>query len=403
MTRKSGYGIVMKNGLSKSFGTRVVRTNCSTGSQSRRTHKMDKAKAIRIAYFISAHGFGHAARACAVMEALHKARPSVHFDVFTRVPRWFFEGSLEGTFTYHSVLTDVGVVQTNALTEDLEKTIAHLDAFYPLNPALISGLARDVVRRNCRLVLCDISPLGIAVARRAGIPSVLIENFTWDWIYAGYARIEPRIARHVDYLSGVFASADHHIQTEPVCSRCPANLVTLPFGRRQRQSRETTRERFGIQPDEKTVIITMGGFREDHSFLDKLKQRKTIHFLIPGITKELVKEDNLTLIPFHSDYHHPDLVHASDAVIGKVGYGIIAETYEAGIPFGFIPRTGSPESEVLATFVRREMPGLPITEVEFRNGDWTARLDELLQIPKAGRKMHDAASRITEYILALAP
>ena len=61
-----------------------------------------------VAYFVSAHGFGHAARASAVMAALRRRSPDVALHVFTTVPRWFFDDSLRGVFTYHPLRTDVG-------------------------------------------------------------------------------------------------------------------------------------------------------------------------------------------------------------------------------------------------------------------------------------------------------
>jgi hypothetical protein len=47
----------------------------------------------RIAYFVSPHGFGHAARAAAVMEALSEIDTGVQFEIFTTVPFWFFRDS----------------------------------------------------------------------------------------------------------------------------------------------------------------------------------------------------------------------------------------------------------------------------------------------------------------------
>ena len=58
----------------------------------------------RIAYFISPHGYGHAARASAVMDAIHDISPSLRFEIFTTVPQWFFEQSLTGPFAYHSFI-----------------------------------------------------------------------------------------------------------------------------------------------------------------------------------------------------------------------------------------------------------------------------------------------------------
>ena len=48
---------------------------------------------MNIAFFVSAHGFGHAARAAAVMSAVRRHEPDVGLEVFTRVPGMVFFGS----------------------------------------------------------------------------------------------------------------------------------------------------------------------------------------------------------------------------------------------------------------------------------------------------------------------
>ncbi|WP_217995096.1 hypothetical protein, partial [Methylogaea oryzae] len=163
----------------------------------------------RIAYFITPHGFGHAARACAVMQALRQLRPSLQLHIYTRVPRWFFRDSLgEDGWQYHETMTDIGLVQASPMSEDLPATLSALDAFLPFSDTLVERLAAQVAAQGCELIVCDIAPLGIAVARRAGIPSALVENFTWDWIYQGYFDAEPRLAAHADYLAALFGLAD---------------------------------------------------------------------------------------------------------------------------------------------------------------------------------------------------
>ena len=67
-----------------------------------------------IACFISPHGFGHATRAIAVIEALQLIRAHVHAHIFTTVPRSLFAQTLT-SFTYHPVVVDVGLVQSSAL------------------------------------------------------------------------------------------------------------------------------------------------------------------------------------------------------------------------------------------------------------------------------------------------
>ena len=139
----------------------------------------------RIAWFVTPHGFGHAARACAVIEALGERMP-LALELFTTVPEWFFAASLKAPFGYHAVRCDIGLAQRDAMDEDLDATVRELDAFLPWPAALVDGLAEAVRARDCEAVICDVAPLGIAVARAAGVPAALVENFTWDWIYESY-------------------------------------------------------------------------------------------------------------------------------------------------------------------------------------------------------------------------
>ena len=81
------------------------------------------------------------------------------------------------------VEVDVGFRQASALVADLDATIDALGRFVPFDDALVTELADRVRSTGCKAVLCDISPLGIAVAERAGVPSLLVESFTWPWLY----------------------------------------------------------------------------------------------------------------------------------------------------------------------------------------------------------------------------
>jgi len=185
-----------------------------------------------IAYFISSHGFGHAARAAAVMQAIAEYDASVQLEIFTAVPSWFFQDSLSIPFNYHHLLTDFGLAQKTPFQSDLGDTLRSLNKFYPITPTLLDNISKTIRRLECRLIVCDIAPMGLLVAKNIGIPSVLVENFTWDWIYQQYTVSNEHIKRHIDYLQPIFNAVDYHIQTEPMCRRHSADLTTAPVCRK---------------------------------------------------------------------------------------------------------------------------------------------------------------------------
>jgi hypothetical protein len=331
------------------------------------------------AYFITPHGYGHAARAAAVMAAVREKEPSAFFEIFTQVPVWFFNMSIPGGFAYHQVKPDIGLVQTSSMVEDLPETVRQLDALLPFRDEMVSPLAQQVRELGCSLVICDIAPLGITVAKAAGLPSLLVENFTWDWIYEGYLAAEPDFARHIAFLKQVFRAADWHIRTEPACTEdIPADLVTAVVSRKPRHARQETRERLGVPAQANLVMITMGGIVTEYPFLDRLETSQETLFLIPGGSATYAKRGSLVLIPHHSDLYHPDLVGASDAIVGKLGYSTLAEAYAAGVPYAFVPRVKFREWQPMSKFAQTTMGAVELAEDRFFNGAWLDLLPELL-------------------------
>ncbi len=355
----------------------------------------------QIAYFVSSHGFGHAARAAAVMSAMRRQNPALHFEIFTGVPRWFFEDSIPGGFSYHRTLTDIGLVQQTSLDEDLQETVNRLDAFLPFTGERIAPLVRRLRQLRCQLVLCDISPLGVAVARAAGVPSVLIENFTWDWIYHGYTRAAPALKGAANYLHGIFALANYHVQTEPICAPRPASLVTPPVSREPQTRAHSVRAQLGLPGRAKLVLITMGGIPEKHAFLDRLMRVRHVYFVIPGASLSRQRHGNMILLPHRSGWYHPDLLNASDAVIGKAGYSTVAEAYHSRVPFGYILRRGFRESPILGRFILAHMRGIELPEADFRSGDWLSVLPDLLAMPRRQESAPNGAYSLARFVRGL--
>ncbi len=366
-----------------------------------------------IAYFISPHGFGHAARACAVMEAISRWRVvknavPVCFEIFTTVPRWFFVESLQDTFyTYHSLATDIGMVQKNPLEEDLDATIERLQELVPYDRILVDGLTTELKANGCQIVLCDIAPVGIVAAQAAGLPAVLIENFTWDWIYQGYLEQEPRFEPFIHFFRDVFEHAEYHIQSEPICAPSKqANLLTSPIGRTPRTPRHVIRDKFSIPANRRAALVTAFQNKDD---IPAYFESNEYFWVITGI--EPAGSDrhhtqcstNQVILPRQGGFYHPDLVNACDVVIGKAGYSTLAEAYLCDMPFIYLRREGFRETQILADFIRRESGGFEISQPDLLKDDWIERLNQLLAERPARQMKANGADQVAEFINTLTP
>ena len=257
-------------------------------------------------------------------------------------------------------------------------------------------LLKLVAKPYCATLLRWVSKQHVA----AGIPSILIENFTWDWIYEGYLGEKKEFSKLIPYLKELFIQADFHIQTEPLCAvNDRADLLAQPASRKPRTQPSDIRSALGIEKDQKTVLITMGGIPEKYDFLPALKTHPEVHFILPGNYRSAHTENNITILPHHSQFFHPDLVNACDSVIGKLGYSTIAEVLHAGIPLLYLSRSRFRESPYLASFVESKIASTQIQIEDFEGGSWLPALFKLLDIPKVKRNEPNGADQIAAFLL----
>ena len=75
------------------------------------------------------------------------------------------------------------------------------------------------------------------------------------------------------------------------------------------------------------------------------------------------------------------MVAASDAVIGKPGYGTVAEAIAHATRFLFLPREGFREALPLVEGLSAHGTALQIPRLDFSRGRWRPYLDALFELP----------------------
>jgi hypothetical protein len=140
-----------------------------------------------IAYYISAHGYGHGVRSCDVIHALNRLFPQIDVQVISDLPPEFLTnriGSLSNKIRPGSF--DVGMVQLDSIRVDVEATLSRVEELYLRRRELVSQELEYIRRLGFALVVVDIPAIPLESAAIAGIPRLAIGNFGWDWIYSGF-------------------------------------------------------------------------------------------------------------------------------------------------------------------------------------------------------------------------
>lgn len=361
------------------------------------TSKEGRRRSGVICWFISPHGFGHAARSCSVIAEVTRLCGGIRHHIFTTVPPAFFDDSLAGvTFEYHQLECDIGMIQRTPLMEDVAGTIRALDRLPLDGGPVFESIASEVSATGCPLIICDIAPLGLAVADRLSIPAVLIENFTWDWIYDAYG--DPGLDLFGKRLGKIFDSAALRIQTAPVCRPVHGAHQIPPVSRSSRLERHEIRRMLGIAADDRLVLLSVGGL-ENLSIGRGFRSPPATTLVAPGSGGGIEHGGDLIRIPTMGGPYHPDLVAASDLVVAKLGYSTVAEVFHARTAFAYLSRPVFPESPILEGFVREHIPSAALPENWLENPSTTLILEELLKTPRPTDPRPNGATTAAELIL----
>jgi hypothetical protein len=231
------------------------------------------------------------------------------------------------------------------------------------------------------------------------VPGVLVENFTWDFIYAAYFAAAPGLRAHADYFQKIYPQADLRLQTEPLCRPATGATRVPPIARTPRTAPAEIRRRLQIPEGAPMVLLSMGGVPDRFQFLSRLPEHIAPYIVVPGANHGSSPHPKVILLPTHSDYFHPDLLHAADLLIGKAGYSSLAEAYLSGTPFGYIPRPQSPESPALEQFIRTQLSSHPIGAEAYQEGGWLSLLPDLLNLPRSRPPEENGADTVARLLM----
>jgi L-arabinokinase len=341
-----------------------------------------------LAFYVSSHGFGHAARDIEVINEIGRTRPDVRIVMRSRVPASFVEQSARGAVDLQQVETDTGVVEMDGLRIDEEATAREAATFHEQFNARVDVEAEMLRTLEASLVVGDIPPLACAAADRACIPSIVLGNFTWDWIYAAYPQFATLAPGVIDAIGSAYALASRALRL-PLhggFETMRSVVRDVPFiARRSNRAPDDVRRCLGLSSEELVVLISFGGFglRFDHHAIvrdNRIRLLVTDGHPVPGHDAT----NPLRLTPralTDLSLRYEDLVAAADVVVSKPGYGIVSECIANNTALLYTPRGRFAEQDVF----EHEMPAiLRCRRIERENlmaGNWRSDVEALLDQP----------------------
>ncbi|KAA3619975.1 MAG: hypothetical protein DWQ05_04415 [Calditrichaeota bacterium] len=354
-----------------------------------------------VAFYITGHGYGHAVRSCAVIDACSQRNPFVFFHIRSAAPSWLFKLSLNSNYIHYPVQNDVGTIQQSFDKVDIPATLQSLDSFFACENEWLENEIAFLQKNQIRLVIGDIPPLAFEAAHRAEIRSIAIGNFSWDWIYSAYLKTFPGFKRHIWKIQKYYRRADLLLKL-PFHGDMPAfpRSVEIPLlCKKAKRKSADIRGSLNCSPGHKLVLVALRQADRARLNLNKLASMKNVSFVFSGEVESYsnfrtVAEDEL---PF------AELINAVDFVVSKPGFGIVADCIAHNKPLLYTDRADFSECKVLMDGLQAYSNSVFISNDDFWAGNWQEALAYLHDMPWPDRTLavngdFIAAENIDEFL-----
>jgi hypothetical protein len=348
---------------------------------------------------ITPHGFGHAAQVAAVLNVLRDRLPDLRLTLLTAVPPAFLHGRIQGDFELINAAPDFGLVMNSGLAIDLEASAAAYRDTHVDWHDRVDREAGRLERLSPDLVLADVPYLTLAAAGRARIAAVAMCSLNWADIYRHYFAQRAEARRVLEQMEDAYNSARAFL--------CPQPSMPMPFLHNRvaigpiatvgRAQAETLRARLDVAADQRLVLVAPGGIKTRFP-MDAWPVDQGFHWLVSAEWQ--VRHPNVSSYQ-DTGLAFPDLIASCDAVLGKCGYGTVAECVVNATPLMYVPRPDWPEEATLLDWLQAHDGALAVEAQRLISGEFSDLLEPLSARrvrPREPSGAADAADWIVEQL-----
>jgi L-arabinokinase len=362
-----------------------------------------------IVFYISGHGFGHATRDLEVVHQIHQQRPDARIIVRTAVPQSFLKKSTRVAIDVQPCETDTGIAQIDSLRLDEAETVRRATAFYATFDRRVAAEASLLESVGASVVVGDVPPLAFAAAARAAIPSIALANFTWDWIYAGYAAFRENAPDVLTTIGEAYAKAS-------LALRLPfaGGFETIPtvrdvplVARRSRRTRDENRRLLDLDDKRPVVLASFGGHQTAIEY-GHIASTNDVTVALTDYEAQSMREAGAydgrlrcftTEMLDVADIRYEDLVAAADVVVSKPGYGIVSECIANHTALLYTSRGAFGENEILIDGMQSVLRNRFVSQQDLRGGRWEPSIRALLAEPAPRERMRTDGAQVVASVI----
>jgi L-arabinokinase len=306
----------------------------------------------KVAYYITAHGYGHGARSCDIINALRKEEPNRPVVVITDLPETFMHSRLTEGIKLRRGAFDVGLIQKDSIQVDLDASLHAIETLYARESDLLRQELGFLHDENIGAVVADIPAIPLAAAQQAGLPNIATSNFGWDWIYEEFAERDSRWAFFVDKFRTVYRRTELLLR-QPFAEPMDAfrEKIDLPLlAAPGRERKERIADIYGADLSKKWILLSFTTLNLGRSALDRLAELSGCAIFS---VEPLQWKDSPVKCIERSAVCFADIMASVDVVVTKPGFGILSECIANHKPVIYTDRTDFREYGILVKCIEQ--------------------------------------------------
>jgi len=192
---------------------------------------------VKIAWYVTGHGFGHATRTIALVREILEKDPKIEILIFSQKKQLNFIIKSLSKFknrVFSKVNSrDIGLHLKSFDEPDVEKMETNLNDYLSYVNETTINEATILKEFEAQFIVSDCVPHAFVAANTLGIKSLLLTNFTWIKMYEGILRKEQTQLRQMYNL------ADYFIQLTPFQEK----IDLFPYTKRGFYCRDFSKEK----------------------------------------------------------------------------------------------------------------------------------------------------------------
>src|SRR6188508_2810643 len=323
---------------------------------------------------ISGHGFGHAAQLVPILNELGGQLPGLTAILRSSVPASFFHDRLMIPWSLQSVQQDVGCVQRGPLDIDLPATWEAHQEFHASWESRMAIETTALAAAAPTVILADTPYLAVSAGRHAGIPAIVVGNFTWSDVLRCLDATSSEHQPIVRAIERCYAEADMALRIAPGLALSGVRKVIDigPIADPGQSQREQLRSRLGITESERLILVGFGGIPLETLPWNQLEGLTGYHFLVNSVPpRPSFRIHSLSSLPFS----FKTTLASVDVVMTKPGYGTIVEAVALGLPVVYVRRYNFADEAPLVQFLHDHGCGCELSKGDFNSGNWRPALE----------------------------